>query len=93
MKDKTNTVWILVNSLQNYANWREDFADDGMAYFSDNGNRMAFREDNIYDEESGTSTPASILFIELKSKDAFIRITTPNKTKEELIRIFNQFKF
>lgn len=54
---------------------------------------MAFREDNIYDEESGTSTPASILFIELKSKDAFIRITTPNKTKEELIRIFNQFKF
>lgn len=94
MKDKKNTAGILINSLQNYANWREDFADDGIEYFTHKGNRMAFRSDSIYDEESGTSTPASILFAELKSKDAFIRITcTPQKTKEQLIEIFNRFNF
>ncbi|NCB07298.1 MAG: hypothetical protein EOM73_03955, partial [Bacteroidia bacterium] len=34
MKDEKNTAWILANSLQNYANWREDFADDGIEYFT-----------------------------------------------------------
>lgn len=94
MKDKQNTAWILANSLQNYANWREDFADDGIEYFTRNGNRMAFRSDAMYDEETETSTPVSLLLVELKSKDAFIRITaSPEKTKEQLIDIFNQFKF
>ncbi len=94
MKDKQNTAGILVNSLQNYTNWREDFADDGIEYFTYNGNRMAFRQESIYDEESGTSSAASMLLVELKAKDAFIRvIVTPKKTKEQLIDIFNQFKF
>lgn len=94
MKDKENTAWILANSLKSYANWREDFADDGIEYFTHNGNRMAFRTDTMYDEETTTSTPASMLLVELKTKDAFIRITvTPQETKEQLIDIFNQFKF
>lgn len=93
-KESKNTVWVLVNSLQNYAGWREDFADDGIEYFTLNGNRMAFRQDSFYDEESGTSTPASLLLVELKSRDAFIRITaTPQKTQESLVEIFNHLKF
>lgn len=94
MKDKKNTAWITANSLQNFANWREDFADDGIEYFTHNGHRMAFRHDNMYDEENATSTPVSMLLVELKSKDAFIRITASSqKTKEQLIEFFNQFKF
>ncbi len=94
MKHPKNTVWILVNSLQNYATWREDFADDGIEYFTDNNRRMAYRSDNFYDEETGTSTPGSILLVEVKEKDAFIRITcSPQKTKEELINIFKLFNF
>lgn len=93
-KDRKNTVWVLVNSLQNYANWREDFADDGIEYFTRNDNRMAFRNDSMHDEENGTSIAASLLLVELKPKDAFIRITaTPQKSKEQLIEIFNQLKF
>lgn len=93
-KDQKNTIGVLVNSLQNYANWREDFADDGIEYFTSNGIRMAFRDDTMYDEESGTSTQASMLMVELKSKDAFIRITAaPQKTKDQLIEIFNRFNF
>ncbi|MDD3944988.1 MAG: hypothetical protein PHS38_09770 [Bacteroidales bacterium] len=92
IKEPKNTVWILVNSLENYANWREDFADDGIEYFTRDSNRMAFREDSVYDEESGVYTLATVLLVELKPKSAFIRITaTPQKTKEQLIDIFNQF--
>lgn len=94
MKDKQNTAWILVNSLQNYTHWREDFADDGIEYFTHNGNRMAFRSDNMYDEETGASTLVNMLLIELKAKDAFIRVTaSPQKSKQQLIEIFNQFDF
>lgn len=85
---------ILVNSLQNFANWQTDFADDGILFFTNGGHKMAFRSDNFYDEETGESTPGSILLIEVKDRDAFLRITcTPQKSKEELIHIFNQYKF
>jgi len=93
-KDKKNIAWISMKSLQNHANWREDFADDGIEYFTHNGNRMAFRSDSLYDEETGISTPVNMLLVELKAKDAFIHITaSPKKTKQELIDFFNLFKF
>ncbi len=94
MKDKQNTAWVVANSLRNYANWREDFADDGIEYFTHNGRSMAFLSDTIYDEETGIKNIVNILLVELKDKDAFIRITpTPKKSKQQLLEIFDQFKF
>ncbi len=85
-------VSIVVTSLRNYSNWQEDFADDGIEYFTHKGLKMAFRSDSFFDEESGESTPGSILMIESKSKDAFIRISsTPQKNRAELIAIFEKF--
>lgn len=95
MWTKGSGVFVSINasSLRNYANWQEDFADDGIEYFSHKGVKMAYRSDSFYDEESGKSTPGSILLIENKSKDAFIRISsTPQKSKDELIAIFEKFK-
>ncbi|MGD9493040.1 MAG: hypothetical protein AB7V36_06780 [Bacteroidales bacterium] len=93
-QESKNTIWILVNSLQNYNNWRDDFAGDNIEYFVHNGNQMAFQKENIYDEESKTFTAASTLFVELKLKDAFFRImSTPQISKEKLLEIFDQFVF
>lgn len=88
------TVWVLVNSLRDRANWREDFADDGIEYFNHKGHRMAFRADAVSDEETGKTTPVSLLLVEWKAKDVFMQISaTPQQSKEALLRLFDQFKF
>lgn len=94
MKDEKNIIWIMAKSLQNYANWREDFADHGIEYFTHNGKRMAFLQDVVYDDETDTSTPVSVLLLEINTKDAFMQITAmPEKSKQQLLDIFNQFNF
>lgn len=93
-KDDQSIIWVLANSLQNYANWREDFDTQDIDYFTHSGKSMAFLSDNVYDEETEESRSVSVLLVELKSKDAFIQISaSPKKSKQQLIDIFNQFKF
>lgn len=92
-KNDNSMIGINVFSLKNYTNWQSDFADEGIEYFTHNGEKMAYRKDNFYDEETGKSKPGAFLLIENKPKDAFWQITTsPEKDKNELISIYKQFK-
>lgn len=93
-KDENNIMWVLARSLQNYATWRQDYADDDVEFFTNKGISMAFRIENVYDTETRTSKPTSSLLIELKSIDTFLELSSsPQKSKQQLIEIFNEFNF
>ncbi len=79
-------------SLRNHTNWEKDYESEGLEIFTSKGNKMAYLSTEQIDEETGKAVAGSALFIELKRKDAFIQIfCAPQKSKSELIDIFNQF--
>lgn len=93
-KTDKSLVGIIAYSLQNHANWQKDFADQNVEFFTNSGKRMGFLSDTMYDEETGESTPMSVLLVEDKAKDAFIQISTsPKKSKQQLIDIYNELHF
>lgn len=93
-KGDKNSVGIIVTSLQNNNSWSEVMAGESTESFSKNGFPMLFQSGTFFDEEDENAVQGSILMVEMKSKDAVVMITaTPQKSKDELIDLFNQFRF